>query len=175
MNSTKATGTAKKIVVTDPTSSVSNSQAPGIGRLAFFDGLVAINNLGRNVQFGRLENDQLTTLALSDYTAFPHLDDESQFDLDFHAVAHSRGFGVVGVLNHYGFINWYRTGKIKSGELDNKQTNRVVALFKLLTDPDDLDAVMNWLHPENAERGSFVAFLKKRAHEGTLIAIAHAR
>ena len=64
------------------------------------------------------------------------------------------------------------TGRIHSEDLDNKQTNRVVALFKLLTDPDDLDAVMNWLHPENAERGSFVAFLRKRAHEALLITIA---
>ena len=52
--------------------------------------------------------------------------------------------------------NVVATGKISSGDLDNKQTNRVVALFKLLTDPDDLDAVMNWLHPENARSaGSF--------------------
>lgn len=68
--------------------------------------------------------------------------------------------------------NLVAAGKVSSGDLDNKQTNRVVALFKLLTDPDDLDAVMNWLHPEKAEHGSFVAFLKKRAHEGLIITIA---
>lgn len=68
--------------------------------------------------------------------------------------------------------NVVATGKISSGDLDNKQTNRVVALFKLLADPEDLDAVMNWIHPENAERGSFVAFLKKKAHEGLIVTIA---
>ena len=59
-----------------------------------------------------------------------------------------------------------------SGDLTNAETNRVAALFKLLTDPEDLEAVMNWLHPENAEKGSFVSWLKKQAHEGVLIAIS---
>lgn len=68
--------------------------------------------------------------------------------------------------------NYVAAGKLSSGDLDNKQTNRVVSLFKLLSDPEDLEAVMNWLHPENAERGSFVAFLRKKANEAALIAIS---
>ena len=69
--------------------------------------------------------------------------------------------------------NYVAAGKLSSGDLDNKQTNRVVALFNLLADPEDLDAVMNWLHPENAERGSFVSFLRRKAHEATLRAISN--
>lgn len=68
--------------------------------------------------------------------------------------------------------NLVAAGKVSSGDLDNKQTNRVVALFRLLADPDDLEAVMTWLNPDRAEHGSFVAFLKKRAHDGVLISIA---
>jgi hypothetical protein len=68
--------------------------------------------------------------------------------------------------------NIVATGRQNSGSLDNKQTNRVVNLFRLLRDPDDLDAVMNWENPENADRKSFVAFLKKRFNEAALIAIS---
>ena len=41
--------------------------------------------------------------------------------------------------------------RASSGDLTNKETNRVVTLFKLLTDPDDLDAVMDRQIP-NARR-----------------------
>jgi hypothetical protein len=67
--------------------------------------------------------------------------------------------------------NLVATGIESSVNLDNKQTNRVVVLFRLLKDPDDLDAVMDWLNPANADRRSFVAFLKKKAPEGIIIAI----
>jgi hypothetical protein len=68
--------------------------------------------------------------------------------------------------------NVVATGRQSSGTLDNKQTNRVVSLFRLLTDPDDLDAVMNWLNPERLEAASFDSFLLKRANEAAIIAIA---
>lgn len=58
-----------------------------------------------------------------------------------------------------------------SKHLNNKQVNRVVTLFRLLEDPDDLDAVMDWLHPENAEKRSMVSFLRKCAPEATLVHI----
>ncbi|HEX3889441.1 MAG TPA: hypothetical protein VHX90_01205 [Verrucomicrobiae bacterium] len=68
--------------------------------------------------------------------------------------------------------NYVATGKISSGDLDNKQTNRVVTLFKLLADPDDLEAVMNWMHPERQENASFDSFLLKRANEAAIISIS---
>lgn len=68
--------------------------------------------------------------------------------------------------------NLVATGKASSASLDNKQTNRVVNLFRLLTDPEDLDAVMNWLHPDAADRQSYIAWLKKQNHEAAIIAIS---
>lgn len=68
--------------------------------------------------------------------------------------------------------NLAAAGVESSLRLDNKQINRVVTLFKLLKDPEDLDAVMDWLNPENADRRSCLSFLKKKAPEGTIIAIS---
>jgi hypothetical protein len=67
--------------------------------------------------------------------------------------------------------NLVATGKPSSKHLNNKETNRVATLLKLLKDPDDLDAVLDWLHPENVERRSFVSWLRKQAPAGTLVAI----
>ena len=39
-----------------------------------------------------------------------------------------------------------------STEFSNKELDRVVTLFKLLANAEDVDAMMDWLHPENAER-----------------------
>ncbi|HSM84591.1 MAG TPA: hypothetical protein VLT16_00510 [Candidatus Limnocylindrales bacterium] len=59
-----------------------------------------------------------------------------------------------------------------SEDLDNKQTNRVVVLFKLLQEPEDLDAIMGWLHPEESDRKGLANFIRKQAPEATLVAIA---
>ena len=37
-------------------------------------------------------------------------------------------------------------------DLDNRDLDRVVALFRILADQGDLDTVLDYLHPENAER-----------------------
>ena len=57
-------------------------------------------------------------------------------------------------------------------DLGNREFNRVLTLWALLTDPDDLNAGMAWEHPENAERASLVASLRNRAPEATLRAVA---
>jgi hypothetical protein len=59
-----------------------------------------------------------------------------------------------------------------SYDMDNRETNRVVVLFRLLQDPEDLDAVMEWLHPEIADKRSLVQFIKKQAPEAALVAIS---
>jgi hypothetical protein len=59
-----------------------------------------------------------------------------------------------------------------SGKMSNQEVNRVAVLFKLLRDPDNLDAVMEWLHPENADRRSLLSFMRKVASEPALVAIA---
>ena len=68
--------------------------------------------------------------------------------------------------------NVVATGRESSKNLTNPQVNRVVSLFNLLRDPEDLDAIMAWLHPENAERASFISFLRKQASEEALCAIS---
>lgn len=59
-----------------------------------------------------------------------------------------------------------------SGDLNNHDVNRVVVLFRLLKEPEDLDAVMEWLHPAIADKRSLVSFIKKQAPEAALSAIA---
>ena len=59
-----------------------------------------------------------------------------------------------------------------SSDMDNRDVNRVAVLFDLLSDPDDLDAVMQWLHPEIAEKRSLVQFVRKCAHDGVICTIS---
>lgn len=70
--------------------------------------------------------------------------------------------------------NLVATGGKNSGssDLNNHEVNRVVVLFRLLQEPEDLDAVMEWLHPDQADKRSLVSFLKKLAPDATLVAIA---
>lgn len=49
------------------------------------------------------------------------------------------------------------------GDLDNRAFSRVMNLWRLLVEPDDLDAAMNWDHPENDERRRYIAVIKKCA------------
>lgn len=58
-----------------------------------------------------------------------------------------------------------------SEPLTNQETNRVVVLFQLLQDPDNLDAVMEWENPDLADKRSLVSYIRKCAPEGTLVAI----
>lgn len=39
----------------------------------------------------------------------------------------------------------------------------VVALFELLVDPDELNAITRWLHPENAQKVGLIISIRKRA------------
>lgn len=55
-------------------------------------------------------------------------------------------------------------GKDKSStDMDNQETDRVVTLFRILADPDDLDAILAWTNPENSERKRYVASIRRRA------------
>lgn len=64
-------------------------------------------------------------------------------------------------------------GRDKSAnDLTNAEVDRVVAIFKLLTEPDDIDAVMAIQHPENDERRRLIFNLKKSAPEALLLAVA---
>jgi len=64
-------------------------------------------------------------------------------------------------------------GRDKSAnDLTNGEVDKVVNLFRLLAEPDDLDAILAIQHPENSERTRLVHSLKKRAPEAKLLAIA---
>lgn len=56
--------------------------------------------------------------------------------------------------------------------LGNRTFSRVLVLWALLIDPDDIGAGMHWDHPENSERDTLVASLTKAAPDATLRAIA---
>jgi hypothetical protein len=100
--------------------------------------------------------------------------------------AHDLYFKIVEIAEHLALAghraviatdlrhacNYVVSCRLSSEGLDNKQTNKVIALFLLLADPENTGLIMNWLNPENAEHDSFVAYLRKQAHEGVLIAIA---
>jgi len=62
--------------------------------------------------------------------------------------------------------------KSGSGDLRNREVNRVVALFRLLHEPGDLDCIMAWLNPEESDRKSLASFIRRLAPEATLTAIA---
>lgn len=80
---------------------VRNSQPEGIGRVAALPGLVAWNNLGRNVVFA---DTSFTPLAVFGDTDHPDDDELSQYDLDVHAILPLHGTGLVAVLNHLGTL-----------------------------------------------------------------------
>lgn len=60
------------------------------------------------------------------------------------------------------------TATASSKHLNNTQVNHLVTLLKLLIEPDDLKAVTDWLHPENAQRNGLVDYIAKLAPEGLL-------
>ena len=65
------------------------------------------------------------------------------------------------------------TGRtVSSGKLTNKEINRAVDLFNLLTDPWNLTCVAAWLNPADAERASYLSFLPKQTLDAVLRRIA---
>lgn len=68
--------------------------------------------------------------------------------------------------------NFHAGGTKSSKDLKNKAVTRVVTLFRLLSDPWDLEAVMDWLNPDNQDRRAFIAWLKRTEHEAAIIAIS---
>jgi len=89
---------------THPVSSVRNSQPAGIGRLAAFDELLVINNLGRNVEIAAVDGNTLAPIHLFQQTAFPEADEPSQFDLDIHGFLWRPDRQHLVSVNHYGVI-----------------------------------------------------------------------
>ena len=57
-------------------------------------------------------------------------------------------------------------------KMNNQGIDRAVALFRLLQAPEDLQAIMDWLHPGEAMRTSLAGWVRKLAPEAVLRAIA---
>jgi len=92
-----------------PTSRVHNSQPHGIGRVAALGGLVAWNNLGRNLVFA---GPDLRPRAVLDESVYDE-DEPSQYDLDVHAV-HELGDGTVVALNHFGTVRAFAAADVRT-------------------------------------------------------------
>ena len=96
------------VVDSNPDSRVVNAQPKGIGRVTALDDFVAINNLGRNIEFSRWGNGKLEPFAVFQDTVFPEDDEPSQFDLDMHAITWTPGKEHVFAVNHYGLIRLFK-------------------------------------------------------------------
>jgi hypothetical protein len=92
-----------------PESRVQNSQPHGIGRVALLDGVVAWNNLGRNVVFA---GEDLRPRAVYDESAFAE-DEPSQYDLDVHAILEPAGTALIVTLNHFGTARAFDVAAIR--------------------------------------------------------------
>ncbi len=96
------------------------------------------------------------------------------------AWAQARGV-TVDDLRHATYVvatskvpGWPKAARAVSSlkDMGNREFNRVLTLWALLRDPDDINAGMAWEHPENAERASLIASLRNRAPEATLRAVS---
>lgn len=57
-------------------------------------------------------------------------------------------------------------------DLGNRSFSRLLVLWQLLIDADDLTAQIKWEHPENSERESLIKSIGRRAPDGVIRAIA---
>ncbi len=61
---------------------------------------------------------------------------------------------------------------LSSKDLSNKQCDRVVILFRILANPDDIDTILDYIHPENADRRRYVYSIQQLASFKYIDAIA---
>lgn len=101
---------------TDPASAVVNTQPAGIGRVTALPQGLAVNNLGRNLEFLRLEEGRSVSARRFAATDFPDQDEPSQFDLDFHAVVVVEEAELLLALNHFGALRAFPMGEAWHGE-----------------------------------------------------------
>lgn len=123
-----------RVFSSNPSTRLVNSQTPGIGRVAAWQAkhLWLINNLGRDIQVAKETPDGngLEVIASLDDTIYPDTDEESQFDLDMHAMlvdSKSR----MWAINHYGV-----TRVVDISEVDNRRTRslEMIGLYHLAGD-----------------------------------------
>jgi len=88
---------------------VRNSQPAGIGRVVALGDLTCWNNLGRNIVFA---DRRLRPRAVFGQTQFPDQDEQSQYDLDIHAVLDLRELDLVLVVNHLGCVRGFKRSEL---------------------------------------------------------------
>ena len=102
---TRGIGATMEVLDSDATSSFSNTGAAGINRLVPLDGLLLVDNIGRNFELRQVSDaagPAWVQRALYDVTIFPGEDNPSILDSDVHGafLTSDRRWLLVG--NHFG-------------------------------------------------------------------------
>jgi len=58
-----------------------------------------------------------------------------------------------------------------SSSLTNKELDRILALFKLLADPDDLNATLAWNNPQEEQRKRLLWWLRNKCVESYIVQV----
>lgn len=66
--------------------------------------------------------------------------------------------------------SWLPVSSLK--DLSNRSFSRLLVLWDLLIDADNLDAQIKWEHPENSEREGLIKSIERRAPDAVIRAIA---
>lgn len=87
---------------TDTTSPIVNKQAPGIGRVKRLNDLLVINNLGKNIEFKRIDGDKLVPSGIFARSEYINGTEDTEYDLDIHGAALLNGRLLL--MNHLGTL-----------------------------------------------------------------------
>lgn len=90
-----------------------------------------------------------------------------------HAAQNSRAINVEDLRRAcVGMV----TGTFSSAkDLTNPQFDRLLILFRILIDPDDLDAIMEWSDPKLAEEQRLIRYIKRAAPDAYTLHITKDR
>jgi len=102
---------------------------------------------GRKQRYGPDLHDQLYQAAWDAAERLAAANHRAVTDTDLRHGSHIAAFGR----------------DISSKDLNNPQADRIVCLFRLFTDPDDLQAVLDWQNPDASQRRRYIASLKSLA------------
>ena len=109
-------------------SRLNNAQPHGVSRLTFYQNNLIINNLGKNLEFSKLNKNNsdynLNSKYIYDFSFFSDLSTESEFDIDMHALLLNKNY--LYALNHYGIIRIFA--------IDN--SFKPIGLYKFASDTE---------------------------------------
>lgn len=72
-------------------------------------------------------------------------------------------------------VNFAAASRVSAKDLNNAEANRAVALMRVLADPDDIEAMNHWLHPDMAAKRGLIVAIRGLAHANYTAAICRAR